>query len=187
MTTLKKKKIEELKDAESRQFFYEEHIETGLPIQIRELRKKRGLTQKRLSEITGFDPSNLSNFENPNYEYTPQIGTLQRLANAFDVPLIVRFGSWEELLEWDNTLSPEKVAPENFDEYVERVEKESESKPSLTLIVSNSTQNQQTFQFQKGELHLVSSREIATDDEGNRATGDTQTAKIAAKAAGGAR
>jgi len=39
VTTLKKK-VEELKDPESRQFFYEEHIETGLPIQIRELRKR---------------------------------------------------------------------------------------------------------------------------------------------------
>ncbi len=40
MNTLRNEKIEELKDRESRQFFYEEHIETGLPIQIRELRKK---------------------------------------------------------------------------------------------------------------------------------------------------
>jgi transcriptional regulator with XRE-family HTH domain len=118
------KKIEELKDEESRQFFYEEHIETGLPIQLRELRKKRKLTQKELAELTGFDQSNISDWENPNYEYTPQIGTLKRFANAFDVPLIVRFGSWEELLEWDNNLSPDKVAPESFDEFAEKVGKE---------------------------------------------------------------
>ncbi len=122
MTT--SKKIKELKDRESRQFFYEEHIETGLPIQLRELRKKRKLTQKELAELTGFDQSNISDWENPNYEYTPQISTLQRFANAFDVPLIVRFGSWDELLEWDNNLSPEKVAPESFDEFAEKVEKE---------------------------------------------------------------
>jgi transcriptional regulator with XRE-family HTH domain len=122
VTTLKKKKIEELKDRESRQFFYEEHIETGLPIQIRELRKKRKLTQMKLAELMECDQSNISDWENPNYEYTPQISTLKRLANAFDVPLIVRFGSWEELLVWDNDLSPKKVAPDSFDEVVERLE-----------------------------------------------------------------
>lgn len=120
------KKIEELKDRESRQFFYEEHIETALPIQIRELRKKRKLTQKELAKLIECDQSNVSDWENPNYEYTPQISTLKRLANAFDVPLIVRFGSWGELLEWDDSLSPEKVAPETFDEFAEQVGKEAE-------------------------------------------------------------
>ncbi len=115
----KKQKLDELKDRESRQFFYEEHIENGLPIQTRELRKKRGLTQKELAELTGLDQSNISDWENPNYEYTPQISTLKRLANGFDVPLIVRFGSWEELLDWDSNLSLEMIAPKSFDEVVE--------------------------------------------------------------------
>jgi transcriptional regulator with XRE-family HTH domain len=122
VNTLKNKKIGELKDRESRQFFYEEHIETGLPIQIRELRKKQKLTQKELSELTGLDQSNISDWENPNYEYTPQISTLKRLANGFDVPLIVRFGSWEELLDWDSNLSSEKIAPESFDKVLESLE-----------------------------------------------------------------
>ena len=121
MNTLRNEKIETLKDRESRQFFYEEHIETGLPIQIRELRKKRKLTQKELAKLAECDQSNVSDWENPNYEYTPQISTLKRLANAFDVPLIVRFGSWEELITWDNELSPEKVAPASFDEVVEEL------------------------------------------------------------------
>ncbi|MCA1625274.1 MAG: helix-turn-helix transcriptional regulator [Acidobacteria bacterium] len=122
MNTLRNEKIEELKDRESRQFFYEEHIETGLPIQIRELRKKRKLTQKELAKLAECDQSNVSDWENPNYEYTPQIGTLKRLANAFDVPLIVRFGSWEELLTWDSDLSSKKIAPEKFDDAIEELE-----------------------------------------------------------------
>ncbi|MDQ3180037.1 MAG: helix-turn-helix transcriptional regulator [Acidobacteriota bacterium] len=122
MNTLKNEKIEEMKDRESRQFFYEEHIETGLPIQIRELRKKRKLTQKALAKLAECDQSNISDWENPNYEYTPQISTLKRLANVFDVPLIVRFGSWEELITWDSNLSPENIAPASFDEVVERLE-----------------------------------------------------------------
>jgi transcriptional regulator with XRE-family HTH domain len=130
VNTLRNEKIEELKDRESRQFFYEEHIETGLPIQIRELRKKRKLTQKELAKLAECDQSNVSDWENPNYEYTPQISTLKRLANAFDVPLIVRFVSWEELITWDNDLSPEKVAPASFDEVVEKLEQPTTEKQS---------------------------------------------------------
>jgi transcriptional regulator with XRE-family HTH domain len=118
---ISREKLNELKDRESRQFFYEEHIETGLPIQIRELRKKRKLTQKDLAELAETDQSNVSDWENPNYEYTPNITTLKKLANAFDVPLIVRFGSWKELLVWDSSLSPEKVAPETFDDFVKKL------------------------------------------------------------------
>lgn len=108
--------LDDLKDIESRRLFYAEHISTGLPIQIRELRKKRNLTQKKLGEGTGMDQSTISDIENPNYEYTPQIGTLKRLADAFDVPLIVRFGSWGDLLEWETELSPEAVAPPKFED-----------------------------------------------------------------------
>lgn len=116
---ISKKRIESISDKEDREFFYEEHIENGLPIQIRELRKQRRMNQTQLAAEVGCDQSNISDWENPNYEYTPQIGTLKRLANAFDVPLIVRFGSWQELLEWDITLSHEKVTPVSFDEFKE--------------------------------------------------------------------
>lgn len=122
--TISKKTIEKLSDKESREFFYEEHIESGLPVQIRELRKKRKLTQKQLADALECDQSNISDWENPNYEYTPQIGTLKRLANAFDVPLIVRFGSWEELIDWDSTLSGEKIAPVTFEEFKEKATQE---------------------------------------------------------------
>lgn len=117
--------LDDLKDSDSRRLYYAEHISTGLPFQIRELRKKRNLTQKKLGELIGMDQSTISDIENPNYEHTPQIGTLRRLADAFDVPLIVRFGSWGELLEWEAQLSPEAVAPPKFedDEKIKRAVK----------------------------------------------------------------
>jgi transcriptional regulator with XRE-family HTH domain len=68
------------------------------------------------------DQSTISDLENPNYEYAPQIGTLERLANAFDVPLIVRFGSWEELWDWENNLTPERLAPKTFNEVLPKLE-----------------------------------------------------------------
>ena len=127
MNTLDKRRLlNDLKDQESRRLFYAEHISTGLPFQIRELRKKRGMTQKKLSALTGFNQGNISEWENPNYEYTPQIGTLMRLADAFDVPLIVRFGSWDELWEWEwgMNLSTDKLAPPSFDEILPKLESE---------------------------------------------------------------
>ena len=117
MTTLsKRRQLNDLKDRETRQIFYSEHNLNAIPIQIRELRKKRGLTQKELASLAETDQGYISNLENPNFEYAPQIGTLERLANAFDVPLIVRFGSWEELWDWNNHLTPERMAPKPFEE-----------------------------------------------------------------------
>src|SRR4051812_43042474 len=95
----KERLLNDLTSKEFRQIFYAEHIGTALPMQTRELRKKRKLSQAELAALVGTDQKNISNWENPNYEYKPQIGTLMRLADAFDVPLIVRFGSWEELWE----------------------------------------------------------------------------------------
>lgn len=106
--------LKDLRDQESRRLFYAEHISTALPFQIRALRKARKLTQKTLGVTTGMDQSTVSDLENPNYEYTPQIGTLKRLADAFDVPLIVRFGSWAELWDWETNLSPKRLAPLSF-------------------------------------------------------------------------
>jgi transcriptional regulator with XRE-family HTH domain len=153
----KRRLLEELKDPESRRLFYSEHISTALPIQIRELRKGRGLTQKQLSDLTGFSQSNLSDFENPNYEYTPQIGTLKRLADAFDVPVIVRFGSWDELWDWEMTLSPRKLAPQTFDKSLPRLEK------SVARSEATSSGAVQTkFDFDNSNLKLIHSGMDAT-------------------------
>lgn len=186
LTTFNREKLEELKDTESRQYFYEEHLENGLPVQTRELRKKRGFTQEQLAELMKCDQSNISDWENPNYEYAPKIGTLRRLANIFDVPLIVRFGSWQELLEWDDGLSPDKIAPESFDEFVERVANESQPNANLTLAVDNPSQSRQTLRFQKDQMHLVASQEVSVD-ENNQFTGDSQMTAVLLEAAGSAR
>ena len=125
MSTLSRNKrriLNDLKDRETRQIFYSEHISAAIPIQIRQLRKKREYTQRKLGELAEMDQSTVSDLENPNYEYAPQIGTLERLANAFDVPLIVRFGSWEELWDWENNLTPERLAPKKFDEVLPKLE-----------------------------------------------------------------
>jgi transcriptional regulator with XRE-family HTH domain len=142
-TLSKRRRLDDLKDRETRQIFYSEHNLNAIPIQIRELRKKRGLTQKELASLAETDQGYISNLENPNFEYAPQIGTLERLANAFDVPLIVRFGSWEELWDWENHLTPERLAPKTFED----------SLPSLeaTLEAGDIATDSQT----KGNLRVI--------------------------------
>lgn len=148
--------LNDLKDPEVRRLFYYEHILTGLPIQTRELRKKRGLTQTQLARLTGKDQATISKLENPNYEYQPQIGTLKALADAFDVPLIIRFGTWEEIWDWETNLSPRRIAPGTFVDALPRLERR--AKP-LNESPSSTIQMQFTF----GDSTNAASDEVQKD------------------------
>src|SRR5688572_10848044 len=124
VTTLTKKKIlDSLRDKETRELFAEEHISTGLPFQIHGLREKLGLTQAELARRAGMAQERISVLEDPNYEFVPKINTLIKLANVFDVPLIVKFGSWSELFNWETNLSPELLAPKTFEEELDTLER----------------------------------------------------------------
>ena len=117
MTTLNNQDLlEELKDKESRHIFAAEHIREALPFQIHSLREARGLTQTALARKAKMAQERISVLEDPNYGFLPKIQTLLRLAEVFDVPLIVRFGTWSELLKWETNLSPETLAPPTFEE-----------------------------------------------------------------------
>jgi len=59
------------------------NIKTLLGKRIKELRKKRGLTQETLAEYANIEIPSLSNIENgKNY---PNYGTLEKISNALDV------------------------------------------------------------------------------------------------------
>jgi transcriptional regulator with XRE-family HTH domain len=123
VTTLTKKKLlDDLKDKETRDIFVEEHVTAGIPFQLHALREKLGLTQTELARRAGMAQERISKLEDPNYEFIPKIPTLLKLASVFDVPLIVRFGSWGELFNWETQLSPDDLAPATFDEEVEALE-----------------------------------------------------------------
>jgi len=140
VTTLAKNKIlEELKDKESRDIFVSEHVSTGLPFQIHALREKLGITQAELARRAKMAQERISVLENPNSEFIPKINTLLKLANVFDVPLIVKFGTWEELFEWETNLSPELLAPENFDEALESLEQVASGSTAVQSVHVSST------------------------------------------------
>lgn len=96
-----------LDDKEYAHAFVDSEITTLLPFQIREMRKERDWSQTKLAEMTGQNQKTISDFENPNYaRYS--LSSLKRLAEAFDVALIVRFAPFSELVDWASNLSPEK-------------------------------------------------------------------------------
>jgi len=86
-----------------------------LPLQIRALRKQFVGTQPELSRLTGMKQSRISNMEKPGKVHF-SLETLQRLAEAFDVALIVRFAPFSELLDWSDRFNPESFQVPSFTE-----------------------------------------------------------------------
>jgi transcriptional regulator with XRE-family HTH domain len=108
--------IEDLKDKEYRDAFAIEHIDTGIPFQIRALRKQkdRKWTQKELAKRARMAQETISRIENPNYGKLT-LKTLKRLASVFDVALMVRFVPFSELVGWELSLTPASLEAVDFD------------------------------------------------------------------------
>lgn len=109
------KLIELLKNKEYRDAFVSEHIDTGLPFQIKALREEREWSQEKLGNKAGMHQERISALEDPNYaKFT--LKTLKRLASAFDVALMVVFVPFSKLLDWESNLSPEALQAVAFEE-----------------------------------------------------------------------
>jgi transcriptional regulator with XRE-family HTH domain len=107
--------LELLKDKEYRDAFVSEHIDTGLPFQIKALREEREWSQEKLGSKAGMHQERISALEDPNYgKFT--LRTLKKLASAFDVALMVVFVPFSKLLDWESNLSPEALEAVSFEE-----------------------------------------------------------------------
>jgi len=126
--------IEDLKDKEYRDAFVAEHIDTGVPFQIRALREQEGRkwTQKDLGIRAGMAQETISRLEDPNYGKLT-LKTLKRIASAFDVALMVRFISFSELVEWELHLTPDSLRALSFEKDPYFAEK-TEEEPTESLI-----------------------------------------------------
>jgi transcriptional regulator with XRE-family HTH domain len=91
--------VAELREKEYRDAYVGSQIRMSLPLQIRELRKRREWTQPELAERAGMGQPRISELEKPG-ERRLTIETLLRLASAFDVGLQVRFVPFGELIDW---------------------------------------------------------------------------------------
>jgi len=113
----KEKLISKLKNKKYREAFVAELITTGIPFQIKALREQeqRKWTQKDLGDRCGIAQETISRLEDPNYGKL-NLGTLKRLASAFDVALMVRFVPFSELVEWELNLSPKSLEILSFEQ-----------------------------------------------------------------------
>lgn len=141
MIKRKKNLIKQLKDKEYRDAFVSEHIDTGIPFQIRALRKQRKWKQKDLADHAGKQQEQISRLENPNYaSFT--LTTLKELASVFDVGLIVRFAPISELVIWELVLTSESLEVASFDQdyYFQERPEETSSDQFASTVSSYATE-----------------------------------------------
>lgn len=109
------------KGKEQRKAFVASLIKVGIPFQIRGMRKGEEWSQQELADAAGMLQPRISAMESPGYG-SLTLETLQRIAAAFDVGLIVRFAPFSELVRWSNTFSPDEFAVPNFSAEMEVIE-----------------------------------------------------------------
>jgi len=111
--SIKQKLWKKLGDKAYRDAFVAAQIPNTLVAQIETLREQRGWTQKELAEKAGMLQSRISVMESQSYDKFT-LSTLKKIAAAFDVNLVVRFGPFSELVEWVASLSPEQISVPSF-------------------------------------------------------------------------
>src|SRR6266481_4333161 len=105
--------IEDMKDKAYRHGMVSAQIDIDLPLQLRALRKQRGWKQPELAERANMKQPRISAMEKPGaVSFT--LETLRRMAEAFDVALIVRFAPFSELWRWSNNFDPDSFNVPGF-------------------------------------------------------------------------
>jgi transcriptional regulator with XRE-family HTH domain len=89
--------ISELTDKEAREQYAADLLDSYIALQIKTLRQQRGWSQEDLAALAGKHQSQISAMEQIDFR-SWKISTLQRLANAFDLALVVRFESFGTFL-----------------------------------------------------------------------------------------
>ena len=93
-----------MRNKEYRDAFAASHISNTVSAQIHSMRKARKWTQDELANRCDMRQSRISALEDPDFENI-EIGTLQRLASAFDVALSVRFVAFSEIAQRASSLT----------------------------------------------------------------------------------
>ena len=124
MSSVKDQLLQNFKESKDyRHAFVEEKVRTGLAVQIKAIREQQTLTQPALAQLMGKAQSWVSRLEDPN-QPPPTISSLLQVAEAFDVDLNIHFGSFSELLDHLNNMTPESFRVPAFEEELPDLEKE---------------------------------------------------------------
>ena len=90
------------------------HIRELLATQVRATREQRGWSQETLGQNAGMAQERISVLEDPDYAGMT-LKTLKRIAEAFDVALVVRFAPFSEMLTWIDHVSAEQFAVPSYE------------------------------------------------------------------------
>lgn len=104
-----------IRTREQRRAFIASQINIGVPFQIRALMERRGLTQTELAARAGLSQPSISNLARPG-KTKPSMRTLQRLADAFDCALMVKFVPFSELIDEAERFSPDTFQAIEFEQ-----------------------------------------------------------------------
>lgn len=118
---------------EERAEFVAAHIEEGIPFQIRANRIARGWSQSDLGNVCGMKQTAISRLEGGEGGL-PNLGTLLRIAQAFDVVFAGRFMSFSELLEWSADIGSRGTAVPSFGDDIGLFWSEQEHQASDTVV-----------------------------------------------------
>ncbi len=105
-----------LENAEFRREFVGDYVQEMIASQIRALREHLGLSQNELGESAGgMKQGQVSRLEDPDYSGA-SVNSLIRMAEAFDLGLIVHLAPFSEFVSWIVSQSQETLAPANYAE-----------------------------------------------------------------------
>jgi transcriptional regulator with XRE-family HTH domain len=108
--------FEYLSNPDVRHLYLDSSIRQLLAMQLRSMREDRGWSQPELGEKAGgMKQSAIVRLEDPRYGKMT-LSTLKRLAQAFDVAVIVRFSPFSEFIRWTTGLNEERLSPPSFDQ-----------------------------------------------------------------------
>jgi len=173
MPATKEQLIDLLRDKDFRGHFADYQIYELVAAQIKQLREKHQWTQAELGLRAGMQQVQVSRVENPDYTGS-RISTLSKLADAFDVALIVRLAPFSELIDWVAKLSPASFAPPSFDEELQSVV------PRMALPRDNSTEAHIPSKIVASQelLSAVAAEDVPADKPATKDTTATALAPV---------
>jgi transcriptional regulator with XRE-family HTH domain len=105
-----------LQNPDFRREFVSDFAQEMIATQIRAMRERLGLNQGQLGDAAGgMSQIQVSRLENPDYSGT-SVNSLKRIAQAFEVGLIVRFAPFSQFIDWIVSQTPDKLVPLSYAE-----------------------------------------------------------------------
>jgi transcriptional regulator with XRE-family HTH domain len=126
------KLFSKLTDKKYRDLFVASQVNKGIPYQMRALRAARVMTQEELAKLAGTTQTVISRIENKGAGNL-SVKTLLKLAEAFDVALVVRFESIDRFIGWLDNYSPEDISFESSEVILKKIAGE-EAVPTIDSV-----------------------------------------------------